>query len=624
MRYIRILSLFFLFLLTAPALSFAQSNRIQVALSDRDVYLDEVFYLTYSISGNSGVRMQQPRLDNFTLLGPPSQSTGYNMVIENGNMSRETITSFTYALRARRTGTFRIQGASIRTQSGQTINAGAATVTVKPGRRRKRTIEDELAEMDRRQQQMARQMRDLMRGMDPEAAPQRQPQTNYEEFTADKIDNNIFLKAEVDNLNPVVGEQVNVTYKLYTRLQMNMRPVAMPQLNGFWAQDQEIADPGTPHQENYKGKVYNVFTLRKTALFPQQSGTLRLDPFKASGWVNVFERGNGGYYEQRVNKELASDVVQLSVAPLPEPEATFSNGVGNFTISSQVPQTQVSTDDVVQLVFTVNGTGNLGLITAPRIQLPPGLSAIDPEVKDNIAEIMPKLSGSRQFTYNITADSAGAYTIPEIAFTYFDVSSKAYRTLKTRAFTLNVSQGSNGKTPGNADKAATMNDIHPLKTGTPGFNGPGHYALQQWYYWLAFSLPLLAAIAGWLFNRRKGRTKQVYHPAANKIAERRLSAAKEALDRQQKTFFYEEISKAIWLYLSDQLGIPLSNLNKVSVVAALRSRNFPESIIQSTLQQIEDCELALYTPSAGQQQQQALNNAIGLIATLEQQFNQNP
>ncbi|RYD99637.1 MAG: protein BatD [Sphingobacteriales bacterium] len=624
MRYIQIFSLFFLLLLTQPALSFAQGTRIQVALSEQNVYLDEVLYLTYSISGNSsGVRMQQPRLDDFTLLGTPHQSTSYEVVVVNGNMSRETITNFTYALRAKRTGTFRIQGAGVRTQSGQTINAAAATVTVKPGKRSQRTIEDEFAELDRRQQQMAQQMRDMMRGMDPEPAPQRQPQANYQDFTLDKIDNNIFLKAEVDNLNPVVGEQVNVTYKLYTRLQMNMRPVALPQLNGFWAQDQEITDPGTPHQENYKGKVYNVFTLRKTALFPQQSGTLRLDPFKASGWVNVFERGNGGYYEQKVNKELASDVVQLSVAPLPEPDASFSNGVGNFTISSQVSQTQLSTDDVIQLVFTVTGTGNLGLITAPRLALPPGLSAVDPEIKDNIAEIMPKLEGTRQFTYNITADTAGTYNIPEIAFTYFDVGTKVYKTLKTQAFTVNVRQGSNNKPSGNAGNNTEMRDIHPIQTGIPGFNGSGTYALHQWYYWLVFSLPLMA-IAGLLFagKRKRGMRNTLYQPAANKIAEKRLGAAKEALGKQQITLFYEEISKAIWLYLSDQLGIPLSNLNKVSVVEALRSRHFPEQTIESTLQHIEDCELALYTPSAGQQQQQALDKAIALIAALENQFNQ--
>ncbi len=625
MRYIQILSFFFLLLLTSPALSFAQGARIQVELSDNNVYLDEVFYLTYSISGNSSaVRMQQPRLDDFTLLGTPSQSTGYNVVINNGNMSRETITSFTYALRAKRTGTFRIQGASVRTQSGQTINAATATVTVQAGKRRRRTIEDEFADMDKLQQQMAQQMRDMMRGMDPEPAPQRQQQANYEDFTLDKIDNNIFLKAEVDNLNPVVGEQVNVTYKLYTRLQMNMRPVAMPQLNGFWAQDQEITDPGTPHQENYKGKIYNVFTLRKTALFPQQSGTLRLDPFKASGWVNVFERGNGGYYEQRVNKELASDVVQLSVAPLPEPDAAFSNGVGSFSISSQVNQSQVSTDDVIQLVFTVNGTGNLGLITAPKLTLPPGLSVIDPEVKDNITEIIPKLEGSRQFTYNITADTAGTYNIPEIVFTYFDVGTRAYKTLKTQAFNLNVRQGSGNKPSGTRGSNTKMSDIHPIKTGTPGFNGSGSYALHKWYYWLAFSLPLLAIAGMLLAGRRKGviNSRRAPQPAANKIAEQRLSAAKNALSKQQTTLFYEEISKAIWLYLSDQLGIPLSNLNKVSVVEALRYRNFPEPTIQSTLQQIEDCELALYTPSIGQQQQQALDKAIGLIAALENQFNQ--
>lgn len=618
MRYIQILLCFFTLLLTAPALSFAQGTRIQVELSDNNVYLNEVFYLTYSISGNSsGVRMQQPNLNDFTLLGTPSQSTGYNVVVVNGNMSRETITSFTYPLRAKRTGTFRIKGAGIRTQSGQTIGAATATVTVRPGKRNR--AEDEFARIDKLQ----KQLQDMMRE-DMEPQPQQQQQrANYEDFTLDKINNNIFLKAEVDKLNPVVGEQVNVTYKLYTRLQMNMRPVAMPQLNGFWAQDVEISDPGTPHQENYQGKVYNVFTLRKTALFPQQSGTLRIDPFKASGWVNVFEKGNGGYYDQRVNKELQSEVVQLSVTPLPEPEGNFSNGVGSFTISSQVNQNQLSTDDVIQLVFTVNGTGNLGLITAPKITLPAGLNTIEPEVKDNIGEIIPKLEGSRQFTYNITADTAGTYSIPEIGFTYFDVGSKTYKTLKTQAFSINVRQGSGSKSSAAANKETKMGDIHPIKTGTPGFNGKGTYALQQWHYWLIFSIPLIA-IAAMLFTaKRKSGTRDLIHkPAANKIAEKRLSAAREALNKQETTLFYEEISKAIWLYLSDQLGIPLSSLNKQSVLTELRARHFPEPTIQSILQQVEDCELALYTPSIGQQQQQALDKAIGLIAALENQFNQ--
>lgn len=167
-----------------------------------------------------------------------------------------------------------------------------------------------------------------------------------------------------------------------------------------------------------------------------------------------------------------------------------------------------------------------------------------------------------------------------------------------------------------------MDDIHPIKTGTPAFKGAGTYALQQWYYWLIFSIPLIA-IATLLFTARRkpGSSSPANKPAANKIAEKRLGAAKEALNRQVTTLFYEELSKAIWLYLSDQLGIPLSSLNKQSVITELRSRHFPEPTIQSILQQVEDCELALYTPSAGQQQQQALDKAIGLIAALENQFN---
>src|SRR5690606_21009482 len=95
---------------------------------------------------------------------------------------------------------------------------------------------------------------------------------------ADNIDNNVFIVAEVDKTNPYVGEQVNVTYKLYTVLKMSMRPISGPQLKGFWAFDEELPDNMEPHQENYNGRRYNVFILRRTALFPQQTGNLQIDP----------------------------------------------------------------------------------------------------------------------------------------------------------------------------------------------------------------------------------------------------------------------------------------------------------------------------------------------------------
>jgi hypothetical protein len=105
---------------------------------------------------------------------------------------------------------------------------------------------------------------------------------------------------------------------------------------------------------------------------------------------------------------------------------------------------------------------------------------------------------------------------------------------------------------------------------------------------------------------------------ANKVAWKRLATARKLLPQQHHKEFYEEVSKAIWLYLSDKLGIPLSRLSKDTISMELESKNVPIAQIDRVKRLVLECEMSLYSPSGGQQQRQhTLDEAVGAIGELE-------
>jgi len=98
----------------------------------------------------------------------------------------------------------------------------------------------------------------------------------------EEIAKNLFIRAVVDKRKTYLGEQVTVTYKLYTRLNIaaQMSISKLPQYQGFWAEELETSNNITFATEVIDGKQYRVGVLKKAALFPTQTGKLEITPFE--------------------------------------------------------------------------------------------------------------------------------------------------------------------------------------------------------------------------------------------------------------------------------------------------------------------------------------------------------
>lgn len=630
---------FGLLLACLPAATlWAQQEVSFTAEAPAEAGLNDQIEVTYTIRNGENLRSLTPgKFSDFQILAGPFQSQSTNLSITNGHRVQTQTISLTYILKPRRTGRLKIPAAEARDADNNIFSSNQLTLQVVPGSLAKTPApnradpfaDDPFARMQPR--------RSNTRPQANERTPQ-QGNLNQSQLRQD-----LFMKVEVDRTNVHAGEQITASYKLYTRLPMQVSISRLPSLNGFWTQDFDIPATPKPTEEIVDGKRYQVFLIKKSALFPQQTGNLTLDAAEATGFARVlqkvkqrnpfadmydddsfFRQAFGGtlsmsdpffdddffsaYAYQDVPVALKSTPVRITVQPLPAPKPeNFDGAVGQFQIRANWDKTHFSTDEQATLTLTITGSGNLKLFAAPQLRLPNGLVAYEPNVTDTITGRSTTISGSKIIQYTVTAHQPGNYTIPPVVFSYFDPKQGKYTTLTTKSAALNITQGTAvAASDGTANKRADSD------------NNIVNWLRQPWV-WPLTALPLLALVF-FAFSRRKAQLpeKALVAESANRQAARRLASAHQYLKQGEATPFYTEISKAVWLYLSQRLNIPLADLSRQAIFQALAGRKAPEALTAQLLEVIDKCEYALYATGTGlQHMQQTYQQAESVISQLE-------
>ncbi|OJW83637.1 MAG: hypothetical protein BGO69_04895 [Bacteroidetes bacterium 46-16] len=645
----------------------ANASADKIGLKDR-------LQVTYTIQNVPNLQsIDRISSDDFEIVGGPFSSQSTSVSIAGNRTVQSVRVSLTYILQPKHTGSLTVPSSSAKDAAGHTYQSNSIPIQVvngtlaaaQPARQQANPYDpfnddpfaDPFAAIMQRRQQQLQQMRRQMQNQ-----AQQQDQNQPMAKAPADINKDLFIRVSVDKSKVHVGEQVTASYKLYSRIPMQVGISKLPSLNGFWTQDFDIPKDPKPMEEVVDGKKYQVFLLKKSALFPQQPGTLELDPAEAQGVARIIQQVrqrnpfadmfddpyfqnamggslmmndpffNNGFFNSIAYKDvqvhLKSTPVKIQVTALPDkgkPE-NYGGAVGKFAINSKIDKTELSTDETANLSLTITGSGNLKLMAAPQLNLPNGLESYDPQIVDTITGRSTTISGSKIITYPIAPRTPGDYDIPATPFTYYDPQSGEYVTLQTQPISLHVKPGKNYN-PAVAKNNKPLTDIHNIETGTldklafnskPLLFSPG--------YWSMYALPLLAFVGIVFWKRRDEELSKdmvkLRNRRANKVALKRLATAQKLLKDNQRGPFYEEISKAIWLYLSDKLNIPLSSLSHETATAALEERKVPANLQQKMGQVVNECETALYTPSGGSQQMHSTyETAIKVISELEETIN---
>ena len=578
--------IFLLFtILAAWQVKAADKVRFVAEAADVVVSGDQV-RLVFTVNSQDIKDFRAPSIKGFDVLMGPSRSQQSSIQIINGKRTSNSSTAFTYILLAGSPGTYTIPAASVEV-NGEKVFSNAISIKVLP------------------QDQTSGNSGNNGGG----SASSSRSQAAGSRISA----NDLFITATASKTTVHEQEAILLTYKVYTVVNLRQLYGKMPDLKGFHTQEVELPQQKTFTLEHYKGRNYNTTVWSQYVLFPQQTGKLEIPSITFDGVVaqqtisddpfDAFFNG-GGYVE--VKKKITTPKVVINVQPLPAKPAGFSGAVGEFKLASSINATDVKTNDAVTIKLTLSGTGNMKLIGTPEVKFPQDFEIYDPKVTDDYKLTNSGLTGTKTFEYLAIPRHAGNFMIPAIEFTYFDLKSNSYKTLKTEAYNLKVAKGQ-----GNADQVISDftnkesvkmlgKDIRFIKLGDSSLRPKGDFFFGTVGYYLCYLIPLLLFVVFAVIYRQKAlenaNVAKVKTKKANKVATRRMKLAGKLLAENKKNEFYDEVLKALWGYISDKLSIPVSQLSKDNIEAKLTNYGVQEALIAEFIGVLNECEYARYAP----------------------------
>ena len=568
----------------------------------------------YTITGNENIRgsVQLPDIDGLRLMGGPSTYMSTQSSYINGRMENVTTVTYTYSMIALKVGTLTIPPA--------TIKLGNKSLVTNP------------VELN-----VVAQQSSASQPPAGSSAGATQPQTS-------PTVQNYFIRLIPSKRSVYLGEQFLMDAKVYTSERLSFSEVKYPEFEGFWKHEIQAEQQAT--REIIDGKEYLTQIFKRDLLLPQKSGTLKINPLEVTVLVQKRVRSQrrsllGDLFDdpffdsfENVPVILNSNVLNIEVKPLPAgAPAGFDGAVGQFSLDLSNVNEQAKVNEAVTLLINLKGKGNLSLLKAPKIAVPPDVEIFEPKTSRNITHTLNGSSGSVSFEYLIIPRYAGKIRIPPLEFSYFNPEKGNYQTLKTREININVEEGEGSGqatiSGGQAMMSGIMrekvtnigSDILFIKTNPPAFIKADYDLAGTTLFKLVFPAGILTYILLVILYRKKIRENNdlayTRNKQARRKAEKRLRAAKKFLGVNNK-LMYEEIHKVLWEYLSDKLNVPRSELSRETIEQGLEKYELSPQLLEMLWNIIDECEMSGYATGSASQPETIYSNSEELLYKFEQ------
>lgn len=524
-------------LLTLATSAFAAPSTVTAQLDRADIALGDSAQLTLTVSGRGTDAASPPVVPGleFVAVGQSSQYQSINGVTTS-------TTSVTYEVIPQRAGTFTIPAPS--------RGAKPLALTVRPGNGRRAGAA----------------------GNNAGASSLPSPATSGLAAGETHLtpDGSAFARVLLPRRELYVGETVPVD------IQVGLRPGLVASLNGLPTLNGDAFTlnklPPQPEQTQalIEGQPYTVLTWHsvlaavkpgdfslsvetpltvqmRTA--PQQrprlprglfDDSLFDDPFNDPFFQTFF----GGTTEKQIS--VASDPCALKVLALPTAgrPAGFSGAVGTFAVSSELSAARTAAGDPLTLRLKVNGTGNFDRVNSAMLGAVDRWKTYRPTAKFEPAD-NASYSGEKDFEQAVIPLQPGRQTVPALAFSFFNPTTRTYEIKRTAPLSVDVSPAAAGGLT--ATVAALSPGLTPASEPPRGGLRPDHVEtgrtvatpcplyFQPWFVGGQSAL-VLGFAGGWIFLRRRERSAKDANGAQRCAASNAIAhclAEMEAASREQ-------------------------------------------------------------------------------------------
>jgi hypothetical protein len=603
MRRALLVALFFL-----PALAAAQEVEFTLKATPLVGNQDEVFTVVVQqvVHGvDAPDRYYPPELRDFTIVDQQSQqSTQWVLDPRHGQQIMNVVTRW-YRLKAQRTGKLRVGEAKI-LFGGQEKTTKPVVIEVLPPGKQAPT------------------------GVDPNApGAAAQPQGNSNAnvapgFTPPDLANPAptFIHAVADRTKVFAGEQVTVSWLLYTRSDVLKFEPKPPRLDGFWAETLfEPQNYFTYHEESVGGRDYSVAVIAKRALFPTKAGKVTIPRYEAE--VSTL------YTSFAAPLHLASPEITIDVEPLPAgaPPGFDPAYVGNFSLEASVDRDAVAAGESLTLALKVSGAGAIRRAAVPPLVL----DGFDVTPRKDFGQRVDTsgdiLRGERRYTYLLTPLRAGKVAIPSITIPFFDPGAAKYDLAKTDPIPVMVIGDPAALRKGPSGQSAGENvigrEIRPLREDPAISSRMVARFYHSRLFLGALALPmvawLLVVLVDWLRERLRRETPRARLRRARGRARRRLRVAELHIRGNRAGKFFGELARVLQEHIEERVGEPVAALTREKLRELLQTRGFPDDTVDALVHELENCDFARFAPSASGpgEMRSALRRVRALLGAIE-------
>ncbi len=596
---------FVLLLLFATQGVWAGKEVTFTAKARQQVLVGQQFQIVYEVNANGRNFTPPADFGGLQILSGPNTSSSSSIQFINGKMSQSYSLTYSYIVMAVKPGIITIGPATVRVRGRRhTSNTLKINVLKYSSSAKSQTGNPVVPSQNR-----------------AGAVSGKKPQTTANIKINSK---DVFIKATVNNTHPYLGQQVVVTYRIYTRVPVsNLSINKVASFKGFWSKDLLSNNSSLQqHNETINGQKYVVAVIRKLALIPQQTGKLVIDPMELECVIQIRVKNPSGgsgnpfnsffntpFFNQNVRnvkKTLVSNALHFKIKQLPArgKPVCFSGAVGDYSFKSSIDKTNLTTNDALTLNITVSGSGNIELVSAPQVKFPSDFETYDPKISTKINKSGNGVSGTKKFDYLAIPRTAGEFTIKPVKFCFFNPKDRQYHVYQTKTYHIQVKKGKGtGVIYSTTDQEGIHilgRDIRHIKEGPFDLRPFNDFLFGTTLYYLLLALPvvlLLLVLLLWnTLKKRKANMSRVKNRKAQKIARSRLTKAQKMKKQGSDRAFYDEIALALWGYISDKFNLQKANLSMDTVKEMLEQKQVATETIQAFMDTLNSIEYARFAP----------------------------
>ncbi len=539
---------------------------VSASVDREKIGLDDNLTLTITVSGDelSGLKKPVfPESDEWAFMGS-SQSSSTNFQLIGTKMSRSITYTFRFTLAPQKKGTLTVPKLPIEA-NGETRHTQSFQVTVVEG---------------------------SVGGGQARAAPAPNQPAPPQPASESDIGEDLFLSVHTDKTEAMVGEQINVTFTLYTRYNLSNISLSKDAVfDGFWADELYMAKQLDYQRRTVNGKVYNTVVIAKFGIFGLNAGEKTIEPMQLKCTV-LTQRDFWGIFRGGKTVNVTGRPVKINIKPLPSNAPDDFDGlVGDFSITAEVKPDDPKSNEAMSYIILYSGTGNIHNLQAPKLEFPPSFEKYDVQESGNINKEGARISGNKRFEFVLVPRTAGEFQLPKARLVYYDLKSKKYVTKTAGPIDITVGQGKREQAGGvqlisrgevfrvGEDIRYIAPDAKRLQMGTLSSGG-----IVRFWYLLPIEL-MFVLIIFFIRRRQDKLSSDIGYARYTRALRRAMAELRDApAVTDDSEGFAGVVQDAVLHYLADRLGLPRESV----VFTDIRDRLTERRIKDETLDQIEE------------------------------------